>query len=75
MSNKRSFHECKLLDELIMQYNLHNDAGVARFLRVEAPVISRVRTGHGVSDPLRLRILRETNWPISRLDQLAPPQK
>lgn len=75
MSNKRSTKECNIIDALIKEYNLLNDAAVSRFLEVDAPVISRVRSGYPVSDPLRLRILRQTRWPITRVDQLAPPKK
>lgn len=75
MSNTPSNRKNALLDTIRDEYKLTNDAQVSRFLDVQAPVISRIRAGAvPVSDFIRVRIMRITNWPISKLDELAPPK-
>jgi len=73
MSNTPSTRKNALLDTLKSEYQLVNDAQVARFLDMQAPVISRMRAGAPVSDFIRVRVMRSTNWPITKLDELAPP--
>lgn len=74
MSNKRSPIKHALLDTLIEDYKLNNDAGVARFIGVLPAAICKYRAGMPVSDSTRIKILRVTNWPISKLDKLEPPR-
>lgn len=74
MSNKRSIHNHVLLDTLIEEYALVNDAGAARFIGVLPAAVCKYRAGMPVSDSTRVKILRKTNWPIAKLDKLEPPR-
>lgn len=63
-----------LLDALIQEENLRNDADVARVLGIAAPQVSKTRHGKiDVSDTMRVAIIRKFKWPLKRIDQLAPP--
>lgn len=75
MSNTPSTRKNALLDTLKKEYQLVNDAQVARFLDMQAPVISRIRAGAPVSDFIRVRVMRSTAWPIAKVDKLAPPDR
>jgi hypothetical protein len=74
MSNKRSPIKHVLLDTLIEDYALSNDAGAARFIGVLPAAVCKYRAGMPLSDTTRVKILRKTNWPIAKLDKLAPPR-
>lgn len=63
-----------LLDALISQQGLRNDADIARELNIAAPQVSKTRHGKiEVSDTMRIAIMRRFKWPLKRIDDLAPP--
>lgn len=66
----------KLLDYIGGLTGLANDAAIARYLHVSAPVISKMRNRRlPVSDAILVRIHEITELPIARLKELAgiPP--
>lgn len=72
MSNKPSIRKHALLDTLLEEFNLKNDAHVARFIGVQPAAVCKYRAGMPVSDSTKVRILRATSWTIARIDKLAP---
>jgi len=63
-----------LLDAFADHQHLHNDAQIARALRLDPSQTSRVRHGHmPVSDMIRVRVMRITGWTVKHVDRLAPP--
>lgn len=64
-----------LFDELIRTAGLRNDAELARQLDVGRDSICRVRAGHPMSDQMRVRIMRNFNMSMRRLDELSPPDQ
>lgn len=72
MSNKPSDRKHVLLDAIAEEFNLKNDAHVARFIGVQPAAICKYRAGMAVSDSTKIRILRATSWTIARIDKLAP---
>lgn len=68
----RTLRQHHLLDVMITELQLKNDAGLARFLQIYPSQISRLRSGRlPVSAGLILRIHDCTNWEIKRIKQLA----
>ena len=63
-----------LLDALITQEKLRNDADIARVLGIAPPQVSKTRHGKiEVSDTMRVAIMRRFKWSLRRIDELAPP--
>lgn len=63
-----------LLDTLLQENNLKNDAALCRALRIQPANLSKIR--HGVipvSDYLRVKVMRHFHWTINRLDTVVPP--
>lgn len=51
-----------------------NDAALCRVLDVQAPTLSKMRKGVlPISDTVRVKVMRTFNWPLKRVDELAPP--
>lgn len=51
-----------------------NDAALCRALNIQAPTLSKMRSGLlPVSDTMRVRVMRTFGWSMKRLDDLAPP--
>lgn len=51
-----------------------NDAALCRLLDVQQPTLSKMRKGViPVSDTMRVKVMRTFNWPLKRVDELAPP--
>ena len=62
---------CELLDEVIRNKQLKNDAALARLLEVAPPVISKIRHGRlPIGPSMLLRIHEETDIPLAQLYQL-----
>lgn len=63
-----------LFDTLISEGYVKNDAKLGVLAKIGSPDISKMRNGKKeVSDKLRVFIVRNFQWPIKRVDQLAPP--
>lgn len=63
----------ELLDALIEHKDLRNDAELARYLRCNPGVISKIRNLRvEVTDDFRMRVMRVTGWSLKRVDALAP---
>lgn len=61
-----------LLDQLMDEFLLKNDAAIARFLDVRPPVISKMRNGfQPVTAESILLIYDKTGWPIEKIRKLA----
>lgn len=57
-----------LLDALRAEFNLKNDAALARFLEVQPPVVSKIRTGRlPVSADRILQVYDATGWSIEKI--------
>lgn len=62
----------KLLDALLGEQGLKNDAALSRFLDVAPPVISKLRHGRfSVSGDMMIRIHEKTDMPIKRIKELV----
>jgi plasmid maintenance system antidote protein VapI len=62
-----------LIDHLLIENKLRNDAALSRALEVAPPVISKIRNFRQPLGPaLRLRIMRKFGTPLAMLDELAP---
>lgn len=61
-----------LLDAIIDEKKLRNDAELARYLKCTPGSISKIRGGNQVTDEFRVRIMRVTGWSLKRVDGLAP---
>jgi len=72
MSNKPSPRKHTLLDTLAEEFNLKNDAQVARFIGVQPAAVCKYRANMPVSDSTKIRIMRVTGWTIARIDKLDP---
>lgn len=71
MKNRNSH---PLLDALIADKKLKNDAALANLLKVQPPQLSKLRHGKAeVSDSMRVTIMRKFRWTLARVDALAPP--
>ncbi len=71
---KKYDQEHPLLDAIISEKDLYNDAHLARFMQYKPGVISKVRNGKvHVSDEFRLRVMRKTGWSLAKIDKLCPP--
>lgn len=52
-----------------------NDAALCRALHILPPTLSKMRMRKlPVSDATRVAIMRTFNWPLKKLDELAPPE-
>lgn len=61
----------KLLDHLIANHDVKNDADISRKLEVSPPVISRLRNGKcNVSSDIILRIHEVFNIPVKQIREL-----
>lgn len=61
-----------LLDTIIKEQELKNDAAVARLLNLPHPAISKIRTGKlTLGATLTLRIYDKTGMSIERIRELA----
>jgi hypothetical protein len=68
---QRSYNPDNLLDQLILQLELDNDAGLARALGVSPPIISRVRhRRNAISAALLLRMHDVSHLTIIELRKL-----
>jgi len=62
-----------LIDHLLSENKLRNDAELSRALEVAPPVISKIRNNRmELGATLRLRIMRKFGTPLATLDELAP---
>jgi hypothetical protein len=62
-----------LFDAVKDAKKLKNDAELSRFLKVNAPQISRIRSEHlELSDTVRVQVARQCGWTMKRIDELAP---
>jgi len=65
-----------LLDTLLHEQGLKNDAHLARDLKIGPPWISKIRRGHvRVTDEFRIAVMRKYGMTLVRLDELAPAEK
>lgn len=61
-----------LLDQLMDEFNLKNDAALARFLDVPPPVISKLRNGFlPVTAERILQVYDKAGWSIEKIRKLA----
>ena len=68
---RKGFKPHKLLDTLIAEHQLANDAALAKFLGVLKPVISKIRNKKlPVTAERILQIHDETGWEIKRIKDL-----
>jgi plasmid maintenance system antidote protein VapI len=62
-----------LLNYVIEQNDIHNDAGLARFLDVPAPVISNLRGGRLSFGPTYIiRLHEKTAMPVALIKSMLP---
>lgn len=65
-----------LLDTLLREQGLKNDAQLARDMQIGPPQLSKIRHGYTpVSDEFRVAVMRKYAMTLVRLDELAPPKK
>ena len=65
MSNKIKH---TLLDAIMADFNLKNDAQLSKFLDIDPPHTSRLRRGKfGVSGDIILRVYDKTGWGIEKI--------
>ena len=65
-----------LLDAIKDTFDLKNDAALARFLDVGAPVISKIRHGYnGIGGDGILNIYDKTGWSIETIRELLAQQE
>lgn len=63
-----------LFDTLIHENQLKNDSELCRLLKLDPPTLSKIRNGRQpVTDMVRLAVMRNFGWTITRLDDVAPP--
>lgn len=63
-----------LFDLLIRENSLKNDASLSRELEISAADISKIRHGKfGISDTVRVKVMRRFHWTLNRLDTVVPP--
>jgi plasmid maintenance system antidote protein VapI len=61
-----------LLDKIIREFNLRNDAALARMLDIAPPVISKLRHGRTeLSAAIVVRIHEATELPVSTIKKIA----
>jgi len=58
-----------LLDWLLAEMKIKNDKQLSEFLELNAPVISKIRHGHTVSDSFILRVHEKTDIPVKVIRQ------
>jgi antitoxin HigA-1 len=63
-----------LLDTILREQGLKNDAHLARDMQIGPPQLSKIRHGLEVSDEFRVRLMRRYAMTLVRLDELAPPK-
>jgi len=57
-----------LMDAIIAEFYLKNDAALSEFLGTAPPYVSKLRHGtHGVSGDMILRIYDKTGWSIEKI--------
>ena len=61
-----------LIDFLIERYSLKNDAALCRRLKIEPPMVSKVRHGREVSDSLILTVHEKLGMPVADIRALIP---
>ena len=66
----------RLLDAIVEEFDLKNDAALAQFLDVAPPHISRIRHDkYNVSGDMILRIYDKTDWSIEKIrNHLVDPE-
>lgn len=63
-----------LFDALIKENELKNDAALCRELEVQAPTLSKIRSGTlPMNDTLRVAVMRKFKWSLNRMDEVVPP--
>lgn len=61
-----------LIDHLLSQYNIKNDAALAKLLGVHPPTISKIRHGHMSFTPaLILKIHEAFDMPVKEIKRVA----
>lgn len=73
---KRTIQPHALLDFLIEEKGMKNDAAIARILGINPSVLSKIRKGdrkYPVSPEIRLGVMRNFGLSLKRVDELAPP--
>jgi hypothetical protein len=64
-SNEFNYNPGALLDAIIFQLGIRNDAGLSRRLELAPPVVSKIRNKHiPIGPTLLIRIHEETGWTI-----------
>ncbi|MYM25759.1 hypothetical protein GTP46_24325 [Duganella sp. FT135W] len=72
-TSPRQLEPNALIDYLLTENNIANDAALSRALEVAPPVISKIRNNRlYVGATLRLRIMRKFGMSLEKLDELAP---
>ncbi len=61
-----------LFDEVIHKNRLRSDAGLCRFLGLQAALVSRIRSGAlPMNDMVRVKVMRICKWSLKRVDELC----
>lgn len=70
-TNEKTYDPNHLIDEVIIKLQLKNDAGVARALKVEAPIIAKVRSNRlPLGGYLLMRLRELTGMSVTDLQDL-----
>lgn len=72
---KRTIPAHTLLDFLITEKGMKNDAAIARILGINPSVLSKIRKDdrkYPVSPEIRLGVMRNFGLSLRRVDELAP---
>lgn len=65
-----------LFDTIIKEFDLKNDAALAKFLDVSAPVISKIRSNKlNIGGDYILRVYDKTGWHIDDIRDMLKEQK
>ena len=62
-----------LLDAILQVQGVKNDAHMAKDLRINASVLSKMRSSGSCSNDFRVAVMRTYGWSLSGIDKMAPP--
>ena len=66
----------KVLDTIMAEFNLKNDAALAKFLNISPPAVSKIRTGYNkLGGDGILNIYDKTGWSVERIRDLIKQEE
>lgn len=66
----------KVLDTIISEFNLKNDAALAKFLEISPPAVSKIRSGYNkLGGDGILNVYDKTGWSIETIRKLLKQEE